>query len=402
MLSAVAGARSRNIVFRVVACNKVGVLQECAKSLLVYCYGGGGVNSQAEMGFSQMFQTPQLAAAAVTCWRFQLNAVPSSAQGVQQPLSPSPCAVSSSGSASVVRPHACCQIAVLGNKVQNIHINLSNPPLPIVRPPPNSTKRTGHYRAAPTPNPPHRILISTLHTSIAMARPDSPADDSPLSSMSSSEDEFPDEVTEVMDDGPPTKRLKITAARSNTPSAAAQDHDADSDLLDGMSDVSSDTDGDVPSSPVNARQDEDDFQEQITVCAWEGCRTGDMGNMDKLVEHIHNDHIESRQKKYTCEWVGCSRKSMPHASGYALKAHMRSHTREKPFYCYLPGLSCRALPLRAWRLINSGLQNATALLPDPTPSPSTCAPSTKPRPSGPPTRSRRACKPPAGRAPKLA
>jgi hypothetical protein len=172
-----------------------------------------------------------------------------------------------------------------------------------------------------------------------MARPDSPADDSTLSSMSSSEDEFPDEVTEVMDDGPPTKRLKL-AARSNTPSAAAQDHDADTDMLAGMSDVSSDTDGDVPSSPVHARQDEDDFQEQITVCAWEGCRTGDMGNMDKLVEHIHNDHIESRQKKYTCEWVGCTRKSMPHASGYALKAHMRSHTREKPFYCYLPGMSC--------------------------------------------------------------
>lgn len=163
-------------------------------------------------------------------------------------------------------------------------------------------------------------------------------DDSSLSSVTPSEDEFPDEATEVMDDGPPPKRLKITTARSTTPSAVAPEPEAGLDPLEGMSDVSSDTDGDVPSSPINARQDEDDFQEQITVCAWEGCRTGDMGNMDKLVEHIHNDHIESRQKKYTCEWVGCSRKSMPHASGYALKAHMRSHTREKPFYCYLPGM----------------------------------------------------------------
>ncbi|KAK3309965.1 uncharacterized protein B0T15DRAFT_19787 [Chaetomium strumarium] len=168
-----------------------------------------------------------------------------------------------------------------------------------------------------------------------MARPDSPMDDSPLSSMSSSEDEFPDEVTEVMDEGPPAKRIK-TIARSNTPSAVVHDTEADADPLEGMSDVSSDTDGDVPSSPTNARPDEDDHQEQITVCAWEGCRAGDMGNMDRLVEHIHNDHIEGRQKIYTCEWVGCSRKSLPHASGYALKAHMRSHTREKPFYCYLP------------------------------------------------------------------
>jgi hypothetical protein len=173
----------------------------------------------------------------------------------------------------------------------------------------------------------------------ALAAMDYPMDDSPLSSMAPSEDEYPDEATEIMDEGPPPKRIKVTGAgRSNTPSAVAPDPEVDrDDSLAGMSDVSSDTDGDVPSSPIHSRPDEDDFQEQITVCAWEGCRIGDLGNMDKLVEHIHNDHIETRQKKYTCEWVGCPRKSMPHASGYALKAHMRSHTREKPFYCYLPG-----------------------------------------------------------------
>ncbi len=146
------------------------------------------------------------------------------------------------------------------------------------------------------------------------------------------------EATEAMDDEPPPKRQKLGDG-STASSGAVQEPEPDPDVLEGMSDVSYDTDGDIPSSPVNARPDEDDFQEQITTCAWEGCKVGDLNNMDRLVEHIHNDHIEGRQKKYTCEWNGCIRKSLPHASGYALKAHMRSHTREKPFYCYLPGTS---------------------------------------------------------------
>ncbi|KAI1744260.1 hypothetical protein F4680DRAFT_406796 [Xylaria scruposa] len=167
---------------------------------------------------------------------------------------------------------------------------------------------------------------------------------SAISSLSSDESE---EVENDYEDAntidepvlPPSKRQKLGDGSRASSSVHIDpepepEPEHEHNLDDG--DISSDTSGDVPNSPINAKLDEDEFQEQVTVCAWDGCRAGDLGNMDKLVEHIHNDHIESRQKKYTCEWIGCSRKSLPHASGYALKAHMRSHTREKPFYCYLP------------------------------------------------------------------
>lgn len=108
--------------------------------------------------------------------------------------------------------------------------------------------------------------------------------------------------------------------------------------------VSEDTEGSVPGSPthpvglgVQDRDEETLAGDQVTVCKWDGCPAGDMGNMDKLVEHLHDAHILARQKKYSCEWMDCTRKGIPHASGYALRAHMRSHTREKPFYCSLPG-----------------------------------------------------------------
>ena len=85
-------------------------------------------------------------------------------------------------------------------------------------------------------------------------------------------------------------------------------------------------------------QDEEAMgHEQVSVCKWDGCELGETGNMDKLVEHIHEEHIGARRQRYSCEWVDCARKGIPHASGYALRAHMRSHTREKPFYCALPG-----------------------------------------------------------------
>ena len=173
--------------------------------------------------------------------------------------------------------------------------------------------------------------------------------DSPNSDLSDYDsDDFPDAVKpgrhasiehEQTPDhepsGRPSKRprLHTTAATPEPPAMSMAPHDDDGD-------ISEDTDGSVPASPHhhNGMSAEDDYgHDQVTVCKWEDCSAGDLGDMDKLVEHLHDDHIGTRQKKYSCEWSDCTRKGIPHASGYALRAHMRSHTREKPFYCTLPG-----------------------------------------------------------------
>jgi uncharacterized Zn-finger protein len=55
------------------------------------------------------------------------------------------------------------------------------------------------------------------------------------------------------------------------------------------------------------------------------------------VQNLHCATNGPKKTKYVCEWGECQRKQSNHPSGYALKAHMRSHTKEKPYYCSLPG-----------------------------------------------------------------
>jgi uncharacterized Zn-finger protein len=148
---------------------------------------------------------------------------------------------------------------------------------------------------------------------------------------------------------PPSKRRRtgISTWDRHTPISSIQD---DIPPPSPSASISSDTSGELPNSPniiaLIGGSVEDDYsgqgRDQVTVCQWEGCDASDLGNMDALVKHIHDDHIGSRQKKYLCEWGDCPRKGQTHASGYALRAHMRSHTKEKPFYCTLPGKLCNS------------------------------------------------------------
>ena len=215
-----------------------------------------------------------------------------------------------SGEAAAVN---CTMISLHHRTVNDTNVNLN--PLAIA---PNATMES----------PPGSPLSS--HASSEFA------DDVKIEEREQSLDALPDhDDTRLM---PPSKRQRT--GQNSYRSTPASHPEPPEDL----GDISSDTSGDVPGSPpapgMPLAQDDDPASfEQVTVCRWLNCPAGDLGNMDVLVQHLHDDHIGIRQKRYACEWEGCPRIGINPASGYALRAHMRSHTREKPFYCALPGNS---------------------------------------------------------------
>jgi hypothetical protein len=236
---------------------------------------------------------------------------------------------------------------------------------------------------------------SSTEAKYIAAMADSPG--SPLSSIAS--DELTEDIKVDKDEHSPSTSTMPPSKRRRTGIASWDQHTPISSVHDDnvptspSTSISSDTDGDIPNSPslvalIGGGPDDEQGTDQVSICRWDGCDAGDLRNMDALVQHIHHDHIGTRQKKYSCEWVDCSRKGQTHASGYALRAHMRSHTREKPFYCALPGISlalhednCHRQYLISGRVRQSVTEASLAQMR----SRSICEPFTKPKPSDPPT-----------------
>ncbi|EXJ77795.1 hypothetical protein A1O3_10024 [Capronia epimyces CBS 606.96] len=179
------------------------------------------------------------------------------------------------------------------------------------------------------------------------------------STVSASDDDLasPLSTTARALDMPPAKRRKTGASSYDhaTPQSGSTVVIPRSRSRSPTGSISSDSSGSVPTSPsfahlgpthplstayaaAQANPDNPELADyvQVTKCLWDGCTDQEQGNMDNLVAHINDIHIVPRQKKYYCEWDGCPRKGQPHTSAYALKAHMRSHTKEKPFMCSLP------------------------------------------------------------------
>jgi hypothetical protein len=52
---------------------------------------------------------------------------------------------------------------------------------------------------------------------------------------------------------------------------------------------------------------------------------------------INKVHIHAERPMYRCRWKGCDRNGNPLGNRSKIVEHLRTHTREQPFQCIMPG-----------------------------------------------------------------
>lgn len=159
-------------------------------------------------------------------------------------------------------------------------------------------------------------------------------------------------------------QLTTTAVKSSTESTAAivssqheeeDDEDADDDEEENEDDIEEDDNDDdveggmesklrvtkrnIGASDTIAGEEAsgvDSETPQQLVCLWRDCNTP-FDSMDKLNEHVAENHIGSGKACYSCDWQGCHRQQKPFTKRHKMYNHLRTHTGERPFRCLVPG-----------------------------------------------------------------